>query len=96
MIACYIIYSPKIDRFYIGFTQESVESRVEKHNNSSYGSHYTSNANDWQVFLIIPCNSVNQAMRIEKHIKKMKSKNYIQNLNSFPEIIEKLKKRFPG
>ena len=95
MIACYIIYSQHADKFYIGFTQENVESRIARHNDATYGTHYTSYTNDWKVFLVISCVSVGQAMKIEKHIKKMKSRTYIQNLKAFPEISEKLKKKFP-
>ncbi len=60
MIACYILYSSSLNRFYPGITQESVESRLEKHNNSSYGNRYTSQAKDWVIFLEIPCTSVAQ------------------------------------
>jgi putative endonuclease len=94
MIACYILYSPSLDKFYTGITQESVESRLEKHLNSGYGNRYTSQADDWIIFLVIPCNSVAQSLKIEKHIKKMKSKKYIYHLKSYPEIIEKLKIKY--
>ncbi|MBW7839470.1 MAG: GIY-YIG nuclease family protein [Chitinophagaceae bacterium] len=42
MIACYIIYSQSIDTFYVGITQESIESRVAKHKAGTYGTHFTS------------------------------------------------------
>ncbi len=95
MIACYILYTPSLDKFYTGITQESFESRLEKHNNSVYGSRFTSQTNDWEVFLILSCDSVAQSMKIEKHIKKMKSKKYINNLKAFPEMIEKLRIKYP-
>ena len=90
MIACYIIYSTSLDRFYTGITQESVENRLEMHNKSGYGNHYTSQNSDWEIFLVITCFLVSQSMKIERHIKKMKSKNYIQNLKKYPEMVEKL------
>jgi putative endonuclease len=31
----------------------------------------------------------NHALRIEKHIKRMKSKTFIQNLKKYPELLEK-------
>ena len=68
MAACYILYSVKLDKFYVGFTQDSVEERVVKHNASYYGYHYTSKAGDWQIFLVIECDTISQAMKIEKHI----------------------------
>jgi putative endonuclease len=51
---------------------------------------YTYNADDWTLFFSINCDSKSQALAIEKHIKTMKSKVYIENLNKHPEIIEKL------
>lgn len=90
MIACYILYSSKIDSYYIGITQESIESRVERHNLSLYGSTYTSKVNDWELYYFIECNSIAQAIKIEKHIKKMKSKKYIENLKKYIEITIKL------
>ena len=35
-----------------------------------------------------------QARNIESHIKKMKSKVYIENLVKYPEIIERLKEKY--
>lgn len=84
MIACYILYSVSVDSYYIGITQESIESRIEKHNDHSYGNHFTSKAKDWQLFLLLPCSTVAQSMKIEKHVKKMKSRKYIQNLKAYP------------
>ncbi len=48
--ACYIIYSSQLDKFYIGITQEGIESRLDKHNRSVYGNHFTWQANDWEIF----------------------------------------------
>lgn len=79
-----------MDKFYIGMTQESIPSRIEKHNNKDYGMSFTSQANDWSLFHFIECNSASQAMKIEKHIKNMKSKNYILNLKKYPEISYRL------
>jgi putative endonuclease len=71
-------------------TTENVEDRLKKHNLNYYGSKYTSKANDWMVFISIRCETSNQALKIEKHIKSMKSKTYIENLKKYPEIIQKL------
>ena len=64
------------------------------HNQSGYGNHFTSKANDWELFLLLPCDLVAQSMKIEKHIKRMKSRKYIQNLRTYPEIFEKLKLKY--
>jgi hypothetical protein len=42
------------------------------------------------LFFVINCNSSTQAYQIEKHIKNMKSANYIRNFLKYPEIADKL------
>ena len=32
MNGCYILFSEKLNKFYVGATQESIELRIEKHN----------------------------------------------------------------
>ncbi len=93
MIGCYIIFSKKLNRFYIGVTQENLEKRILNHNIHGYGNHrYTAKSDDWELFLFIESADYNQATRIEKHIKKMKSRIYIENLQKYPELIQKIKR----
>ena len=94
MIACYILYSPQFDKFYIGSTQEGVDSRLEKHNSKLYADAYSSFTNDWEIFLNLECADYSQAVRIERHIKKMKSRKYITNLKLYTEMKEKLILRY--
>ena len=51
-------------------------------------------AKDWEVYLKIECKSKEQALAIEKHIKKMKSKVYIQNLKKYSEMKFKLLEKY--
>jgi putative endonuclease len=91
-ICCYIIYSANLNKFYIGACQESISERIKKHNEHAYGTHrFTAATDDWDIFLRIEANDYSQAIRIERKIKSMKSKVYIQNLKKYPEIVEKLK-----
>ena len=91
MFFCYILYSNQLDRYYIGSTSNSVQERLTKHLNGYYGEgHYTSKSNDWIVFYKIACTSSNQARRIELHIKRMKSRDYIINLKKYPNVESKL------
>lgn len=84
----YILFSKKLNRFYIGYTS-NIEQRIVFHEQAE--SHkFTSNAKDWELFLKIECASKMQALAVEKHIKKMKSKVYIQNLKIYPEMRIKL------
>ena len=94
MFACYIIYTPRFERYYIGATHESVDSRLQKHNDKSYGATATAYTNDWQIYLVVECTTYAQAINVERHIKKMKSKAYIVNLKKYPEIITKLLLRY--
>ncbi|WET00494.1 GIY-YIG nuclease family protein [Flavobacterium sp. YJ01] len=84
----YILHSKKLNRYYIGYTT-NFELRLEFYKNSP-SNKFTANANDWVLFLNFNCNDKTQALSIEKHIKKMKSKTYIENLIRYPEIIDKL------
>ncbi len=84
----YILHSQKLDRFYIGYSS-NFEERIEFHKNAP-AHKFTAKADDWTLFHSIHCNSKPQALSIEKHIKKMKSKTYIQNLKKYPEITQKL------
>lgn len=90
MFFCYILYSQTKDTFYIGYTHDKIEVRLASHNSAKYENSYTSKTNDWKLFFSIECTSQKQALNIEKHIKRMKSRKYIQNLTIYPEISQKL------
>ena len=91
MASCYVLFSQSIMKYYVGATQDYVKKRVIKHNNAHYGkNHFTAVAKDWVIFLDIKVSSFEHALRIEKHIKKMKSKIYIQNLKKYPELLNSL------
>jgi putative endonuclease len=85
----YILHSQKLNRFYIGYSS-NFEQRFEFHLNDTQTRKFTHKASDWQLYLKIECTSKYQALAIEKHIKSMKSKVYIQNVLKYPEIITKL------
>lgn len=95
MNCCYILYSEKLKRFYTGICQEDLNERIKKHNNHTYGNHrFTAKASDWECFLVIECESYSQSVKIERHVKAMKSSVYIRNLAKYPDIILKLKNKF--
>ncbi len=90
---CYIIYSKKLDRYYIGGT-ENLNQRISQHNSGFFKGCYTSQSSDWEIFHVIECETKEQVRRIESHIKKMKSRKYIENLPKYSEISEKLLQRY--
>ncbi|MGE0089531.1 MAG: GIY-YIG nuclease family protein [Bacteroidales bacterium] len=91
--ACYIIYSKKLNKFYIGETEDLI-LRLFQHNSRYFKCCYTSKASDWELYHLIVCETREQARRIESHIKRMKNKKYIENLSIYPEISEKLLIRY--
>ena len=89
----YIIYSKSLDKYYIGETF-NLQKRIIEHNSGFYKFSFTKQVKDWILYHFIECDSKNQARKIETHIKKMKSKVYIQNLKKYPEISLKLKAKY--
>jgi putative endonuclease len=91
---CYILYSKSISKYYVGYTTD-IEERIKLHNNGYFGGRsYTHKASDWDLYLLIPCETAEQAVFIELKIKNMKSRTYIENLKKYPEMIEKIQKEF--
>ena len=91
MAGCYIIYSVKINKFYIGASHEAFDTRMLSHLNSKYGSlHFTSQVNDWEPFLVVQVNDYSHAIRLERKLKSMKSRTYISNLKKYPELLQKI------
>jgi putative endonuclease len=86
----YILFSQKLNRFYVG-TTDDVERRLQEHNEGTYKDAFTSKGIPWVIFLTIDQLNSGQAYQIERKIKSQKSSRYIQNLRKYPEMIEKLK-----
>jgi putative endonuclease len=80
-----------MNAFYVGASHDPVEKRLEKHNNHHYGNHrYTAKADDWEIILVFETKDYAHAVRLERKIKSMKSKVYIDNLIKYPELRQKL------
>ena len=71
----YIIYSSKIDKYYIGYT-ENLVTRLSQHNSGI--STYTASADDWTLQHSEQFNTRQEAMKREKVIKAKKSRKYIE------------------
>ena len=89
MAAVYILFSAKLNKYYVGSCIE-ISERIADHLTKKYSDSYTSKANDWLLFYSIVNLEYKQARDIENHIKKMKSKTYIENLKKFEDISRKL------
>jgi putative endonuclease len=94
MFYIYILYSQLFDKYYVGHTDDPVR-RLNEHNEVAENS-YTSRYRPW---VLLACYKVGEgrglAMKIEKHIKKQKSKKYIIELAK-RDNIDDLVDRFSG
>ena len=90
MATVYILFSDSIDQFYIGSCKD-LKLRLEQHKQNYFTIGFTKRATDWKVYFSIEGLEYQQARKIERHIKNMKSKTYIKNLKKYPEISIKLK-----
>ncbi len=79
MYTVYIIYSRKLDRYYVGYTG-NISERILQHNSGI--SDYTSKASDWELKYNESCQTRPEAMKREKEIKNKKSRKYIEWLIS--------------
>jgi putative endonuclease len=86
---CYILHSAKLNRYYIGETP-NVESRLLYHNNAELNTNSTKAGIPWELKLVMRCNDRAHALKVEKHIKRMKSKVFIENLFKYPELLAKI------
>jgi putative endonuclease len=91
----YILFSRKLNRYYIGSTELKPEERLELHLTKFYGaSKFTANTDDWNLKFSIPCESATQARKIESYIKKMRNRKYLEWLISEPKAIQNITERF--
>ncbi len=93
MFVVYIIYSEKLNRFYIG-TTDDFQRRLAEHNSTHYENSFTSRGIPWEEYLVIDRMTSEQARKVEAHIKKMRSSTYLKNLKNYPELAEKLKEKY--
>jgi putative endonuclease len=85
----YIIYSKKLNRYYIG-ESENVVKRLKQHNSHYYKNAFTTAASDWEIKLTYPCETKLIAKKLERHIKKKKSKKHIEWIISTQGAMEKM------
>ena len=80
MCYCYIIYSIKLDRYYVGSTCDDLNERLRRHNSNHKG--FTGKANDWNFVYIEEFESTTTARKRERQIKTWKSRKMILELIS--------------
>jgi len=73
----YIIYSPKLNKYYYGHTSSLVD-RIKKHNSNHKG--WTGKANDWKYVYTEVFESKELAYSRELQIKSWKNRTRIESL----------------
>ena len=81
MAYMYILYSEKLDKYYIGACTD-LERRLYEHNIGH--STFTSNGVPWKIVYKEEFDDLRSAKKREMAIKKMKSRKYIEKLISQP------------
>jgi putative endonuclease len=82
----YILYSKTSSKYYVGETHD-IQERILKHNQHEYTNAFSKIAIDWTLVLAFGCNDRSQALFLERFIKKMKSKIFIEKIIQNPEIL---------
>ena len=84
----FIYFSPGV---WIDSTLEAARTwRLELHASKEFRKSFTTRADDWELHLSIDVLDNTKARLIENHIKRMKSRAYIENLKKYPELVQKL------
>lgn len=79
MYYTYILYSPSINKYYVGYTH-NLELRLERHN-SCWGK-FSSRGIPWQLVYKEGFESKTDAIKRELEIKQKKNRRFIENLIS--------------
>ena len=78
MARCYILFSKKLNKYYIGSTDYNADQRLLKHLSIHKG--YTSTSNDWIIVYQEFFKDKLQALKKEKLIKSWKNRKLIEKL----------------
>lgn len=93
MASVYILFSKQLNKFYTGSCKD-FSYRIDQHFNKEIAKSFTTIVDDWELYISIDNLHYEQARLIEKRIKRMKSRIYIQNLKLYPDIVERLKEMY--
>jgi putative endonuclease len=89
MYYIYILYSSSFDLFYVGHSDDPFRRLIE-HNNSDHNT-YTSKYRPWELKAIFQSGqNRNQALAMERFIKKQKSRNLIIKMIDGAELSGRL------
>jgi|GEM_PF-1843080 len=66
--------------------------RIVKYNSNTYKNAFTRIADDWELKLTIACENRLEALKVERYIKSMKSRRFIEKLINIRSFFEGFKK----
>ena len=89
IVIAYTTFFRSARRYYVGSCL-NLEERLKEHREHRFDKPFTSQSDDWEVFLVIEDLSYRQARCVELHIKQMKSRTYIENLAKYQEMQKEL------
>ncbi len=79
MYYLYIIFSKYADKYYIGYSSNHWNRVIQHINNSS--EKFTGKYKNWELVAVFQISEIeSEAIRIERFIKKQKSRNFILKL----------------
>ena len=79
MYFIYIIYSKKLDRYYVG-TTDDVSKRLYEHNSGFYNESFTVKGIPWELNLSFECEFSQKACGLENFLKRMKSRVFLEKI----------------
>ena len=80
MAQFYILYSAKLDKYYVGYTNDDIQERLRKHNTNHKG--FTGGCGDWIIKYTEFYENKADAILREKQVKSWKSRKKIEQLIS--------------
>jgi putative endonuclease len=86
MTYLYFILSSAKNKIYVGVTS-NLQERLRKHNDHSYAGAFSKIATDWELIFQKEFEDKQEALFLERFIKRMKSRKFIQKIIENPEIL---------
>jgi putative endonuclease len=85
----YILFSASANRYYVGESQDP-ERRLGLYNQGVFQKAFTKIAQDWELMLAHPCRSREEALKLERFVKRMKSRRFIEKVVEDPQILNRI------
>jgi putative endonuclease len=88
-----VIRSKQDGSFYVGETLD-ITQRLRVHNSQELNKGKTRLKIPWELFFVLETDNRTISIKIEKHIKRMKSRKYLEDLKKYPEIGQRLIEKY--